>query len=87
LDLEPTLRALRFELEKITTTIQKLEELQAQYGSSPSRRGRQSMGVRERQEVSKRMKRYWAGRRQKPKKQQSEETAPLAQVAATVKIA
>jgi hypothetical protein len=85
LDLEPTIRELRFELEKITATIQKLEELQQQYGSAPSRRGRHSMGSRERQEVSKRMKSYWAGRRQKQKQQkqqQPEETVALAQVAA-----
>jgi hypothetical protein len=82
MNLEPTIRALRFELEKVATTIRKLEELQQEYGSSPSRRGRQSMGARERQEVSKRMKRYWAGRRQKQKQQQSEEAVPQVRVAA-----
>jgi hypothetical protein len=30
----------------------------------PGRRGRKSMGLEERQQVSERMKKYWAGRRQ-----------------------
>lgn len=37
--------------------------LQQAWASRPKRRGRKSMGAEERQEVSTRMKKYWAGRR------------------------
>jgi len=53
--------------------IASLEELQRTAGALPvlpkgmQRRGRKSMDAAERQEVSERMKRYWAGRRQNGK--------------------
>lgn len=63
MNLEETLRTLRLELEQVKTAIKKLEELQERYRSTASRRGRQSMSAEEREEVSRRMKLYWAGRR------------------------
>jgi len=62
LDLNRTLRDLRWELEKIKRVIAMLE---AGRGIPPrtGRRGRKSMGQDERAEVSKRMKTYWANRR------------------------
>ena len=50
--------------------IASLEELQRTAGAVPvlpqacKRRGRKSMSSAERQEVSERMRKYWAGRRQ-----------------------
>jgi len=50
--------------------IASLEDLQRSAESLPAlpraakRRGRKSMGAKERQEVSERMKRYWESRRQ-----------------------
>jgi hypothetical protein len=68
MDLSDTIQKLYAEKESLIRAITALEALQrdAQVGSSAvarSRRGRKSMNPEERQEVSLRMKRYWAGRR------------------------
>ena len=65
MDLVQTISDLRAEVNKIKAAISHLESLN---GADPvearSRRGRKFMGEVERREVSVRMKRYWASRRQ-----------------------
>lgn len=57
-------RDLVAERDRLQRVIEKLEELaQAPLAASTKRRGRPSMGAKERLEVSERMKRYWANRR------------------------
>jgi len=69
MDLYKTIQDLYAEKEKLERVISSLEELQAAAGNLPTlpksgkRRGRKSMGAKERQEVSERMKKYWANRR------------------------
>lgn len=71
MDLYKTIQDLYAEKEKLERVIASLEELQQTTGSVPlppsvgKRRGRKSMGANERQEVSERMKRYWANRRKR----------------------
>ena len=73
MDLYKAIQDLYAEKEKLERVIASLEELQRTAGSLPAlhkpakRRGRKSMNSAERQEVSERMRKYWAGRRQ-PKK-------------------
>jgi hypothetical protein len=68
MDLYKTIQELYAEKEKLERVIASLEELR-QIGvevSVPARaghRGRKSMDPRERQQVSVRMKQYWASRR------------------------
>ena len=70
MDLEKAIQELRLEKQRIERVIASLEELQKNAGAIPAliqsvkRRGRKSMGPKERQEVSERMKQYWAARRQ-----------------------
>jgi hypothetical protein len=66
MDLNKAIRDLREELEKLNQVISSLEQFQST-GTlpEPPRRGRKSMDEQERQIVSERMKKYWAGRRQK----------------------
>jgi len=68
MDLQKTLQALYAEKEKLERAIASLEELMragpALRAPSGKRRGRKSMDPAEREEVSRRMKKYWAGRRQ-----------------------
>jgi hypothetical protein len=69
MDLYKTIQELYAEKEKLEHVIASLEELRQIGGevSVPPRgghRGRKSMDARERQQVSARMKRYWASRRQ-----------------------
>ena len=73
MDLYKAIQELYAEKEKLERVIASLEELQKAAGSVPAptrsggrRRGRKSMGAKERQEVSERMKRYWANRRKRP---------------------
>lgn len=74
MDLYKAIQDLYAEKEKLERVIASLEELQRNAGSVPGlpkgmqRRGRKSMNAAERQEVSERMKRYWASRRQKEAK-------------------
>ena len=66
----------QMEVERIEAAIAELKQLQngegdgsgvmANHGSRKSSRGRKSMGSDEREEVSLRMKRYWASRRENP---------------------
>ncbi len=69
MDLYKAIQDLYAEKEKLERVIASLEELQRNAGTFPvlprgmQRRGRKSMNAMERQEVSERMKRYWASRR------------------------
>ena len=69
MDLYKAIQDLYAEKEKLERVIASLEELQRTSGSvdlpstGAKRRGRKSMGAKEREEVSERMKRYWASRR------------------------
>jgi hypothetical protein len=80
MDLYKAIQDLYAEKEKLERVIASLEELQRTAGSLPAlpkpvkRRGRKSMNSSERQEVSERMRKYWASRRQ------SKETEPTSAV-------
>jgi hypothetical protein len=69
MDLYKTIRELYAEKEKLERVISSLEELQRSASGAANaavvgkRRGRKSMNAKERQEVSERMKKYWANRR------------------------
>ncbi len=72
MDLYKAIQDLYAEKEKLERVIAPLEELQRAAGGglpaapkSGKRRGRKSMSPEERQEVSERMKRYWASRRKR----------------------
>jgi hypothetical protein len=70
MDLYKAIQDLYAEKEKLERVIASLEELQRTAGALPvlpkpaRRRGRKSMDSAERQEVSERMRKYWASRRQ-----------------------
>ena len=70
MDLYKAIQDLYAEKEKLERVIASLEELQRTAGALPElpkparRRGRKSMDPAERQEVSERMRKYWASRRQ-----------------------
>ncbi len=70
MDLYRAIQELYAEKEKLERVIASLEELQRTAGGVPvvskggKRRGRKSMSSKERREVSERMKKYWASRRQ-----------------------
>src|SRR6185369_5272635 len=70
MDLYKAIQDLYAEKEKLERVIASLEELQRTAGSVPvlpkpvKRRGRKSMNTSERQEVSERMRKYWASRRE-----------------------
>jgi hypothetical protein len=72
MDLYKALQDLYAEKQKLERAIASLEELQrvgslAGLPQAGKRRGRKSMDPAEREEVSRRMRKYWAGRRkQKP---------------------
>jgi len=74
MDLQKTIQDLYAEKEKLERVIASLEELQRAADANShvmgrsKRRGRKSMGSEERQEVSERMKKYWAGRRSSKQK-------------------
>ena len=69
MDLYKAIQDLYAEKEKLERVIASLEELQRTAGALPlvpkpaKRRGRKSMSPTERQEVSERMRKYWANRR------------------------
>jgi hypothetical protein len=70
MDLYKIIQDLNGEKAKVERVIESLEELQRISGlavppapGSGERRGRKSMSPEERQEVSERMKKYWASRR------------------------
>jgi hypothetical protein len=69
MELGDAIQQLQAEKKRIEHAIALLEQLQRNQGSISTtvprkRRGRKSMGSEERREVSARMKRYWASRRQ-----------------------
>jgi hypothetical protein len=73
MDLYKAIQDLYAEKEKLERVIASLEELQRTAGAVPvlppklaKRRGRKSMSSEERQEVSERMRKYWANRRKGP---------------------
>jgi hypothetical protein len=75
MDLYKAIQDLYAEKEKLERVIASLEELQRAAEAAPQpkaeggkRRGRKSMGSKERQEVSERMKKYWENRRKKQAK-------------------
>ena len=78
MDLYKAIQDLYAEKEKLERVIASLEELQraAEGGQvllrGSKRRGRKSMGDGERAEVSERMKKYWASRRQEEQRIQTE---------------
>ena len=60
------LYAQKQKLENIIATLEELQTAAASEKSQPlgtKRRGRKSMGLAEREDVSRRMKKYWASRR------------------------
>ncbi len=68
MDLYKAIRSLYEEKKRLDRLIQSLEKIQARAAATQvekprSRRGRRGMSADERQQVSERMKRYWAGRR------------------------
>jgi hypothetical protein len=69
MDLFKAIQELYAEKERLERVIASLEELQRSAGAVPAvtegvkRRGRKFMDPKERQEVSDRMKSYWAARR------------------------
>jgi len=70
MDLFKLIQDLNAEKERLERVIASLQDLQRPAGldippepDSGKRRGRRSMGSEERQEVSARMKKYWASRR------------------------
>ena len=71
MDLYKAIQDLYIEKEKLERVIVSLEELQRSAVAVPllpkpvQRRGRKSMNSQERREVSERMRKYWAGRRNK----------------------
>jgi hypothetical protein len=68
MDLSQMIAELVEEKEKLDRVIAALEELASAVASQPvpsrNRRGRKSMGAQERLQVSARMQKYWAQRRQ-----------------------
>jgi hypothetical protein len=66
MDINKAIRELHQELEKLNEVIASLEVFE-RTGTlpGPQRRGRKSMGERERKLVSERMKKYWASQRRK----------------------
>ncbi len=76
MDLHKAIHDLYAEKEKLERVIASLEELQRTAGSlselpqTGGRRGRKSMSPKERQEVSERMKKYWASRRKQQRELQ-----------------
>jgi hypothetical protein len=66
MDIYKAIRELYAEKQNLDRIITALEGLQSTHPTMAvphKRRGRKSMGAKERQQVSERMKRYWANRR------------------------
>ena len=65
MDIAQTLEQLYAEKQRLERAIAALQQLQAPQiaPDSGNRRGRKSMGAKEREEVSQRMTKYWANRR------------------------
>jgi hypothetical protein len=71
MDLQELIRQLEIQKQQIDIAIANLEQLQGTHGGGnvvmPNRRGRKSMEPEERRQVSDRIKRYWATRREQVK--------------------
>jgi hypothetical protein len=83
LDLNKAIRALYDEKKRLDRLIGSLERVRARGGDFPRpvlrvRRGRKKMTAAQRLEVSQRMKKYWAARRQKPEEESVADAAPVA---------
>ena len=83
MDLYKAIQDLYAEKEKLERVIASLEELQRTAGAvpvliakPPRRRGRKSMSSEERQEVSERMRKYWAARRKGEPESEAKAAAP-----------
>jgi len=63
MDVNKTLRELHKEKRQLDLTIAALESRLRSFGAPKSKRGRKSMSPEERQEVSRRMTKYWQTRR------------------------
>src|SRR5712675_1588947 len=83
MDLYKAIQDLYAEKEKLERVIASLEELQRTAGTMPvlpkpvKRRGRKSMNSSERLEVSERMRKYWAGRRQNKEDERPDASADV----------
>jgi hypothetical protein len=72
MDISKAIEYLYEEKKRLERAIASLEELRRTGGQlpdeprPPGRRGRKSMDLAEREEVSRRMKKYWASRRGEP---------------------
>ena len=70
MDISKAIEYLYEEKKRLERAIASLEELRRTGGQlpdeprQPGRRGRKSMDLAEREEVSRRMKKYWASRRE-----------------------
>lgn len=67
MNLNEIIRNLYIEKSRVEKSIEALETLNSDQAAGMSevrRRGRKSMGAAERGQVSERMKRYWAARRE-----------------------
>ena len=83
MDLYEAIRALHEEKKRIDRLIAVLEELQRssdrQPAASKRRRGRKTMSAEERRQVSERMKRYWAQRKQREQAAMADAASPASQ--------
>lgn len=70
MDLQRAIRELYEEKERINGVIESLEQYLRLHGAGVEKRkrGRKSMSAEERQEVSERMRKYWAARRESTSK-------------------
>ena len=77
MDLQKAIRELYEEKQRIDGVIASLEQYMRLNGPGQPkrRRGRKSMGPEERQEVSARMRNYWASRRETGERQASPSTS------------
>jgi|SRR5579871_459399 len=64
MDLNSIIQGLHAEKERLENLISTLEALSGSDAPRRGKRGRKSMGPLEREEVSTRMRNYWAGRRE-----------------------
>ncbi len=79
MDLYKVIRQLYDEKARLDRVIASLEELQraaekGEIAAATGKRGRKGMDAKERQEVSERMKQYWAARRKEQQKKGSRAT-------------
>jgi hypothetical protein len=81
MNLSKAIQELTAEKERLERVIASLEALRRgdvvipDLTEAPKRRGRKSMNPQERQEVSRRMKTYWAARRKQQQAQQKHSAA------------